>query len=228
MTDFPSLLRSRSSARQYLPEQIPGNEIREILEDARSAPSNSNTQPWVTHIVSGAPLEDLGDQLVAAFNAGNDSPDFTTDYGNGIHQHRAQQFAALHYGRQGVDRSDHDGRKRVLLDNLRFYGAPHAALLFMPMIGDGVRAASDVGMYAQNFLLSLTSRGYSGIPQTMIGSYATTVRSALGIDPELKMLFAISFGLPDIDSPLRSPNTPRVALEDTVVLHGTEDVFASA
>jgi nitroreductase len=93
------------------------------------------------------------------------------------------------------------------------------------MIGDGVKAASDVGLYAQNFLLSLAARGYSGIPQTMIGSYAGTVRSALVNGPELKMLFAISFGLPDNDSPLRRLNTPRVPLENTVVLHGTKDVL---
>ncbi|WP_223838591.1 nitroreductase family protein [Saccharopolyspora pogona] len=62
---------------------------------------------------------------------------------------------------------------------LEFYGAPHAAFLFMPKFGDGVRAARDIGMYAQNFLLSLAARGFDGVPQTHLGFYADTVRDFL-------------------------------------------------
>ena len=225
--DFITTLRSRHSARKFLPDPIPADQIRAILDDARTAPSNSNTQPWHIHLVSGATREALAEQLVEAFEEGRRSPDFTDDYGDGVHAQRSRDFAALHYGTRGIDRSDRDGRHRVLVDNMRFYGAPHVALLFMPQIGDGVRAAGDVGMYAQNFLLSLTARGYSGIPQTMIGGYADTVRAALNITDDLKLLFAISFGIPDETSPLRNLGTPRLPLEHSVVAHDTPGVLTS-
>ena len=224
--DFIATLRSRHSARKFLPDAIPGSEIRAILDDARTAPSNSNTQPWQTHVVSGPARDALAEHLVAAFEEGRRSPDFTDDYGNGVHAARSRDFAALHYGVRGIARSDRDGRHRVLLDNMRFYGAPHVALLFTPLIGDGVRAAGDVGMYAQNLLLSLTARGYSGVPQAMIGGYADTVRAALDIPEDLKLLFAVSFGIPDEDSPLRTLDTPRLALEESVVTHDTPGVLA--
>jgi nitroreductase len=217
-----STLRNRRSARKYLPEQIPGRELRQVLEDARTAPSNSNTQPWIVHIASGAARDKLSDRLVTAFETGHRSPDFSVGYGEGVHAQRAREFGTAYYGARGVERSDEEGRRRVLLENLRFFGAPHVALLFMPLIGDGVRAASDVGMYAQNFLLSLAARGYSGVPQTMIGTYADAVRDELGIDPAHRMLFAISFGIPDDDSALRSIPRTHLRLEDHVVLHDTD------
>jgi len=224
--DFIATLRSRHSARKFLPDTIPGSEIRAILDDARTAPSNSNTQPWQVHVVSGAARTALAEQLVTALEEGSRSPDFTDDYGDGIHAERSREFAALHYGIRGIARSDRHGRHRVLVDNMRFYDAPHVALLFMPLIGDGVRAAGDVGMYAQNLLLSLNARGYSGVPQTMIGSYADTVREALDIPSDLKLLFAVSFGIPDEDSPLRNLDPPRLALEESVVTHDTPGVLA--
>jgi hypothetical protein len=46
-----------------------------------------------------------------------------------------------------------------------FYDAPHVAFLFMPKLGDGVRTAGDIGMYAQTFLLSLTARPFQRCPR---------------------------------------------------------------
>nr|WP_230885895.1 nitroreductase family protein [Streptomyces spinoverrucosus] len=78
-------------------------------------------------------------------------------------------------------REDRTARKAAAREGLNFFGAPHAAFLFMPAFGDGVRAAGDIGMYGQNFLLSLAARGFDGVPQTMLGFYADTVREFLGV-----------------------------------------------
>jgi nitroreductase len=110
-------------------------------------------------------------------------------------------------------------------ENLEFYGAPHAAFLFMPALGDGVRTAGDIGMYAQNFLLSLAARGLAGIPQTVLGVYADTVRAFLGVPDELKLAFRISFGTPDPAAPVNAVGRKRVPLQQSVVLHGTPGVL---
>jgi nitroreductase len=110
-------------------------------------------------------------------------------------------------------------------ENLEFYGAPHAAFLFMPALGDGVRTAGDIGMYAQNFLLSLAARGLAGIPQTVLGVYADTVREFLGVPAELKLLFGISFGTADPAAPVNAVGRERVPLQQSVVLHGTPGVL---
>ena len=217
------LLQSRSSARQFLPNPMSATDIRAVLEDAQRAPSNSNTQPWAVHVASGAKRDALAAELVRAFEEERLSPDFTADYGQDVYLQRSQEHAAVIYGARGVARSDVEGRREVVRDNLRFYGAPHVAFLFMPMLGDGVRTAGDIGMYAQNFLLSLTARGFHGIPQTILGMYADVVRSALDISDDYKLLFGISFGTADPDAPVNRIRMHRLPVEQSVVMHGFAD-----
>ncbi|WP_425826024.1 nitroreductase [Streptomyces fractus] len=219
------LIRARHSPRQFLPTPLPAAEIRGVLEDAQTAPSNSNTQPWHVHIASGAARDALSEALLKAYEEDRTSPDFSTDYGDGIYQQRSHAHAAVVYGTRGVQRSDREGRKEVVRENLRFYGAPHVALLFMPVLGDGVRAAGDIGMYAQNFLLSLTARGYRGIPQAVLGVYADTVRRTLDIPEDLKLLFGIAFGAGDETSPMHTIDVGRVPLRQSVALHDTPGVL---
>ncbi|MGW8814379.1 nitroreductase [Gordonia terrae] len=225
---FENLVRARRSPRQFLPEPMPTQQIRAVLDDARHAPSNSNTQPWMVHIASGATLQRLSAELIAAYEQDFTSGDFTSDYGDGEYLGRAQQFGAVFYGIQGIARADHEGRREVIRKNLRFYGAPHAAFIFMPRLGDGIRAAGDVGMYAQNFLLSLTARGYAGIPQAVLGEYAQTVRTVLDVPTEFTLSFGISFGTADDTSPLRALNVERVPLAQNAVLHDTPGVLDEA
>ncbi|MFD5871740.1 nitroreductase [Streptomyces sp. NPDC060322] len=222
---FTDLAHTRHSPRQFLPTPLSPSDIRGVLEDAQTAPSNSNTQPWNVHIVSGPARDTLSDELLKAYEEDRTSLDFTSDYGHGIHRDRSHEHAAIVYGTRGVARKDHEGRKEVIRENLRFYGAPHVALLFMPVLGDGVRAAGDVGMYAQNFLLSLTARGYRGIPQAVLGVYADTVRQTLGVPDDLKLLFGIAFGAGDQTSPMYDINMGRIPLHQSVVTHDTPGVL---
>ncbi|MFF5521687.1 SDR family NAD(P)-dependent oxidoreductase [Streptomyces coeruleorubidus] len=183
------------------------------------------TQPWTVHVVSGAARDALAKELLRAEEEGRTSRDFTDGYGEGLYLERSQALGASVYRARGVERSDRDGRRAVVRENLEFYGAPHAAFLFMPALGDGVRTAGDIGMYAQNFLLSLAARGLAGIPQTVLGVSADTVREFLGVPAELKLLFGISFGMADPVAPVNTLRTERVPLERSVVLHDTPGVL---
>lgn len=218
---FSDVIRSRFSPREFLADPVALEDIRGVLEDAQTAPSNSNTQPWVVHVVSGAKRDELSEELVAAHDEERTSPDFTSTYGDGVHLERSQHHGATLYGALGIARHEHERRNEIVRENLRFYGAPHVAMLFMPQLGDGVRAAGDVGMYAQNFLLSLSARGFHGIPQAVHGMYADTVRKVLGVPDDLKLIFGIAFGTAEPDSPVRDIKVGRVPLEESVVLHDT-------
>ena len=74
-------------------------------------------------------------------------------------------------------------------------------------------------MYGQTFLLSLTAHGLGGIPQTMLGFYADTIREVLGIDPSMKMLFGISFGYPDGEALGSAYRIDKAPVEDSVMFH---------
>ena len=55
--DFQELVHSRRSVRGFRNEAVPKAVIREIIEDAKRAPSSMNSQPWHVHVLTGEPLE---------------------------------------------------------------------------------------------------------------------------------------------------------------------------
>lgn len=220
--NFSHVVRHRRSMREFLPQPLPAQLIQTVLEDAQQAPSNCNTQPWQVHIVSGEKREALSAALMAADDAGLFTPDYYFDMAEypEIYAERAQSSAKARYDAIQVTRDDREGRAKAMRQNLDFFGAPHVALLFMPALGDSVRVASDMGMYGQTFLLSLTAHGLAGIPQTLLGMYAETVREVLGIDAEMKMLFGISFGYADRTAAANDMVVGRIPVSQSVTFHG--------
>jgi nitroreductase len=218
---FRDVIRNRHSVRGFLPEPVPDAVIRAVLEDAQLAPSNCNTQPWQVHIVSGAKLDALSRAILADEEAGRHTPDFSFDPRAypGVYGQRLKAQGAAYYQAIGVAREATEDRRTASRYNLKFFGAPHVALLFMPAVGDNVRVAGDIGMYGQTFLLSLTAHGLGGIPQTMLGFYADTIRGLLGIDPSMKMLFGISFGHPDETSAANRYRIGKASIEENVIFH---------
>lgn len=217
---FEESVRSRHSVRNFKKDTLTESQIIEVLNDASHAPSNCNTQPWQVHIVSGEIKDNISKAMIDEFENGKSSLDFTFDTGlfSGVFSERQFNQGATYYQSIGVSRDDKEGRKKGHLKNLCFFNAPHAAFLFMPSVGDNVRVASDVGMYAQTFLLSLTARGYAGIPQTLLGFHADVIREHLNITADFKLLFGISFGYEDLSSsvPVRMGRAP---IEQTAYFH---------
>ncbi|MBB3398816.1 nitroreductase [Rhizobium sp. BK060] len=196
---FEQVVRARRSFRAFLPTVVPDEIVSQILVDAQHAPSNCNTQPWNVHVVSGKKRDELSRALHAASGAGKLSPDFSWDETAflGRYDERRREQGKIYYENLGVVRDDNVARRQAAAVNFSFFNAPHVALLFMPVVGDNVRVAGDLGMYGQTFLLSLAARGLGGVPQTVLGLFADTVRDVLNISSDMKLLYGISFGYPD-------------------------------
>jgi nitroreductase len=218
---FKEVLRLRKSCRGFLETPVADHIITSVLEDAQLAPSNCNTQPWETHIVSGGKLRELSQALLKENEAGRFSPDFTFDVNeyHGPYQERYFNLGKTMYEAFDVRREDKAGRKEVADLNYKFFNAPHIAIPFMPSFGDNVRAGGDIGMYGQTFLLSLTAHGLAGIPQTALGFFAGTIREILNVPNNLKMMFGISFGYADPGSPGNSFKLGRDPISRTVTFH---------
>lgn len=218
---FRELLEARRSVRSFLPDSVPDDTIASVLRDAQCAPSNCNTQPWHVHIVSGSSRDKLSHALRAAEAEGRMSLDFSFSANDvhGVYGERLRQQGAAYYQALGISREALEERRAASLRNLDFFGAPHAAFLFMPVFGDAVRVAGDIGMYGQTFLLSLAAHGLGGVPQTVLGMYADTIRQELGVDPSFKLLFGISFGYPDWTSAAAAYRIDKIPVDESVVFH---------
>lgn len=225
---FSRVVRARHSVRQFKPNPVPLDVMRSVLADARFSPSNCNTQPWEVHVLSGKIRDAFSARMIVSADRGENSLDYSwakTDYPDQCVQ-RYDEHGRIRHEAIGLVREDAEGRRWNDRRNLTLFDAPHVALLFMPAVGDSVRVAGDIGMYAQTFLLSLTAHGLGGIPQTTLGFYADEARELLGVAKDMRLLFGIAFGYEDDDSIYNSYRMDRVSVGQTVVFHEAPDGMA--
>ena len=213
-------IRERRSVRGFLAREVAPELLHEIFELAQRAPSNCNVQPWVPHVVSGAALHRLRDELV---QAGRDHvpphPDWPADGRYpGIYRARQVDAAAALYGAMGVERGDLAGRHAAYVRNHEFFDAPHVVFIFMHQPFD-TREATDLGMYAQTLMLLFTSRGIASCAQGALGLYPDIVRRHLGVAADYRLLFGISFGYEDTAVAANAARVGRAGLGEAVRFH---------
>ncbi len=216
---FDQIMRSRRSIRGFLPQPVDAVTLEQIFNSAAFAPSNCNTQPWQSHVVSGAMRDRLSAIFMSTIAQGKNSLDYPYEARyDGEYRQRQVDVAVLLYKALGIARDDKEGKQRAFLRNLEFFGAPHVVFIFMPEWG-GIREACDVGMYVQNLMLTMWANGVASCPQTILGYDADSVRHELGIDSTMKLLFGISFGYEDPDLPENKIVPDRAELPDLVQFH---------
>ena len=213
---FTDVVNNRRSVRGFLNKAVPATLLTQVFELAQKAPSNCNTQPWQVTIASGVARDTLAKKLSESVMTGKFSMDF--DYqGNyqGVYKERQHAAAKSLYAALGIAREDKDKRNEAFFENFNFFAAPHVAFLFLPEVF-GIREAADVGMYAQNLMLSLTAHGLASCPQTALSFDADTVREVLGVDASNKLLFGISFGYEDKEHHANRCRVGRAALQQNI------------
>lgn len=213
------LIRGRHATRAFRPDPVPEDVLRAVFSLAGAAPSNSNAQPWRVEVVGGARRDRLADALRTAHRERRVTADFpySEDMYAPVHRERRAAFGAALYGVLGIGPDDHRARAAYDAKSMDFYGAPHAAFLFVTGDG-GPRLAADAGAYLQTLLLAMTAYGVASCPQGLLSFYADTVRDELGVE-EGKLLVGVSFGYADEDAPVNRVATDRASLAATTTFH---------
>ena len=208
----------RRSVRGYLDKEVPQATLDRIFDIANQAPSNCNVQPWKVYVASG-PLKDrLRKTMVEKTAAGvTPNPDYPYrgDF-EGEYRKRQVDCAVALYSNMGIERGDKEGRMRAVLRNFEFFDAPYIAFLGMdPNFGTTV--ALDVGMYAQNLMLTMVAFGLHSCPMGTMRNYPDLVRDAFNIEDDTKILFGISFGYEDKSVDANKTKTTRDEISANVV-----------
>lgn len=219
-----NLINARHSCRGFKSDPIPKETIMEILNDAQKTPSNSNTQPWTVHVVTGKKRDELVQAYLETWEKEkftNGAGDFVFDpnlYTGIYHDRKVAQGGA--YQKAILPTLKEGQRPTMMTDNFSLYNAPAVVILTMPDIGEGnLRQASDVGQYAMTFMLSCQARGIATLPQTSLGMKASVPRRILNIPDTHNVLFGISFGYEDDEKPGNQWRTNRAPLEESIVFH---------
>jgi nitroreductase len=211
------ILGSRSSCRGYLNKQVPRETIEDILRLSQRTPSWCNSQPWQLTITSGAATDKFREQLVAFVSRqGDASPDFQfpRDY-TGAYLERRRESGFQLYNALGIPRGDKQAYNKQAMENFRFFGAPHVAIITTEE-DLGIYGAVDCGAYVSTFVLAAEANGVATIPQAALARYSPFIRQYFGIPDNRRVVCGISFGYADRSHPANNFRTSRADISSVV------------
>lgn len=230
------LLRARRSIRDFSAREVPAALIEAILDDARWAPSWSNTQPYKVAVASGAMKERLKTQLLARYDAAQKvqaagalgklgalltrrtlpDGDFNTriEYpAELVPRRRATGFGL--YATLGIAREDGAARSRQLRRNFEFFGAPVVLFVFVRQ-ELGAYSVLDAGIFLQSLMLSAQARGLGTCAEGALATWGSPVRAAFAVPPAYKLLCGLALGWPSGHA-VNAYNPGRAALAEMLI-----------
>ncbi|ADH92848.1 nitroreductase [Arcanobacterium haemolyticum] len=206
MNDFSQLVSARHTVRDFDSAPVPDDVLAEIFEDARCAPSWSNTRPYRFALASGDTARRLKNAYVREFEAMSRAqaekvaPDIDGDYdifARYPDELRARQIevGVGLYQHLGIARDDRAGRAEQMRRNFEAFGAPVVGLVFihrdfLPF------SAMDAGLVLQTIFLSAQSRGVDSCPLGVLAGWRRPADEVFEVPEDYALVtgFALGYG----------------------------------
>ncbi len=207
----------RRSIREFEPELVPMDTIRQLVEAAGRAPSSKNTQPWRLYLVQGPALDALVADYLAAFDAGRPgkpgyrySPDPLPEtwmarakaVGIGIFQHK------------GIGREEKEKRRQHDRENFEFFGARQVFFLGTQESAYSYGTFMDCGFVLDNLMLGLASLELGSCPQFSAMAYPDLLKKHIPGSEDTLFIAALPFGRPKAGSHVNAFQPPRLPVEE--------------
>lgn len=198
--DFQQLVHSRRSVRGFLHQPVPKSVIRDIIEDAKRAPSSMNSQPWHVHVLAGAPLDEVRrrnmDEMAAGAKPKRDI--FTHGPYEGAHRARQVGVAKQLFAAMGIARDDAAMRQDWVLRGFRQFDAPVSLVLTYDRVLDpGATCHFDLGALCYGIVLAAWDRGIGAVVNGQGISRSDIVREVAGIPDTESIMTCAALGYPD-------------------------------
>ena len=225
MIDYDSwkeFASERRSSRDFLPDPIAPGDLKEILEDGLTAPSWSNTRPFVIGVAEGEKRDRISNSLITRLRESKDlpgmgaNPDFTHEipYPKPLIE-RSMLVGKGIYETLGIDRSDAAARFRFMERNYEFFGAP-TALFFFAHRGLDRFATMDLGFYMEALMLAAKAKGIGSCAQGYLGNYPDIIRSEFKVGDEYALVCGMSLGYAS-DHPINGWKANRLPIEELLL-----------
>ena len=229
-------LQQRRSIRAFSSQPLPEALIHELLAQALTSPSWSNTQPYRVALATGEVLESLRSELSERFDAvtrwqrapwwrklggllrGGILPDGdfrpVLKYPEDLQPRRVETGRGL-YEVLGIGREDHAARDAQMGRNFRFFDAPAALFLFVHE-GLGVYSALDAGIFLQSLMLAATDAGLGSCAQGALALWRSPLESRFQLPRHYKLLCGVSLGYV-ADQPVNRFRPSRRSVEEILI-----------
>lgn len=216
-------VRSRLSVRAFLPDPVPTDTLREVLQDAARAPSGGNLQPWHVDVLTGQRLADFKALMQArlAPDAEPEAPAYDVYPPALPAPWRDRRFRVGEdmYALLEIPREDKAARHRWFAHNYAFFGAPAALMCSVDRLM-GPPQWADLGMFLQTVMLLLRERGLDSCPQECWAFYPQTIARFLDW-PDSRMVFCgMAIGRRDPAHPVNALVSERAPADEWLRFHG--------
>jgi nitroreductase len=213
ISDF---LASRRSTRAFLPDPVPQDLLDQILTDALTAPSWSNTRPFKIAVASGARRDRISAEFgsrwasishnlsrgwrgkVAIALTRRGLPTSNRLVAKKYHSDlkpASMRLGAELFGTLGIARDDRKARDAWWATNYDFYGAPTELFIYVHK-SLGIFAASDAGLMMENLALSAHAHGLGTCMQGAVSIWDDVVRGEFTISKNYRLLCGLAIGYP--------------------------------
>jgi nitroreductase len=206
-------IRSRRSVRAFRSDPVPKHLLMEVIETARAAPSNFNSQPWRVYLLAGKAKQALGEAIVKAYHANAMAPfspfpqPMPADCAA-----RVDDFGLRYYSALGIDRSDTTARARQTGRNYVFFDAP-VGMIFTIHAAMTKHSWLDCGLFLQTLILAAQVRGLATCPQVSFVRFQSVIATQLGFGSEELVTCGVSCGYEDEKAAVNRLDMPREPLD---------------
>jgi nitroreductase len=214
-------IRERRSCRAFLPEPVPMETVRQLVDLAKWAPSWANAQAWDVFVLQGAVLE----QLRSAFELlGEHKVPGTSDLpmpGAQWPANLAARFdASAPTGELAgaVPSSAWGGGPSIW----SFYGAPALVLFAIDARLEPAYASFDAGLLVQTFCLAAEDRGFSTCIMATAVQHADVLHEAVPEAEGKLFVVGVALGRADHAAVVNRGERGRVQTDELVTFLGGE------
>ena len=199
----------RRTTRAFLPDVIDDGVIRDILDEARWAPSWGNAQDWNVYVLTGDVLARVKAEYLRKIREGEDEP---TDFPMPVRD----QWPARMLERMNITHTSEGFRPPPGPSIWEMYGAPCLVLL---AIDEGLvpeYACFDAGLLAENICLRAHDVGLSSVIMAVAVRYPHVLREMIPEASGKRFVVGIALGLAARENPANEIERRRAGLEDIV------------
>lgn len=188
--NFKELMEKRYSARDFTSEEIPEDDLTEIVEIAELSPSWANSQPWNVYIATGDSLSKIREKWIEQ-NA--DEIEGNSDLPTG---HRED------FGERGLANMDKlFGEVIGVLGNPEDFAKTQPVLfnstaivyLTMPK-GAPMWSVYDLGAFSMSLMLAASEKDIDSVPAYELIKYPEVLRENLPIPDDEDIIAGIALG----------------------------------
>jgi nitroreductase len=215
--DVKTALAKRKSTRAFLNKEVPITTVNAILEQAKTAPSGVNTQPWKVAVLSGQSKKDLEQKMESEFRAGNKGImdyQYYPEQWEAEYKQRRKACGLLMYSTLQIKREDKQRQLDQWAANYRAFDAPIMLLFFIDKVMEK-GSYVDYGMFLQSIMLSAVEHGLATCPQAALAEYPEIVKKELGYEDQV-LICGMALGYEDTTKDVNNYRTGREDLDQLV------------